>query len=93
MSARTIDVEPDSDLAQLLRLAQDQPIVLKLDGEQFQLRRETAGNDSDNRRYDALRVIQGMEDARGAITPAEAEEWIQNIYRWRREGSRPINEP
>jgi hypothetical protein len=90
MVAKRIEVEPDSDLARLLRQAREQPVVIESGGELFRLGRESA---SDGTASDPQRVIQGMEEARGVITPEEAEEWIENIYRWRQEGSRPSDEP
>ena len=90
MVAKRIEVEPNSDLAQLLNQAREQPVVLEAGGELFRLGRESAPGDTSR---DPQRVIQDMEDAQGVITPEEAEEWIQNIYRWRREGSRQSDEP
>jgi hypothetical protein len=93
MVAKTIEIEPESELAQLLLQAKEHPVVLELEGERFRLRRETAVEEREDSTYDPQRVIQGMEEAQGAITPQEAEEWIQDVYRWRREGSRPTDEP
>lgn len=93
MVARRIEIEPESEVAELLLQARDQPVILEFDGERFRLRRESAVESPRGSAYDPQRVVQGMEEARGAITPEEAEEWIRNIYRWRREGSRSTDEP
>jgi hypothetical protein len=93
MVARTIEIEPESEFAQLLRQANEHPIVLKLEGQRFRLWREGTVEERDDSTYDPQRVIQGMEEAQGAISPEEAEKWIQDVYRWRREGSRPMDEP
>ncbi|HEY7030890.1 MAG TPA: hypothetical protein VH482_06170 [Thermomicrobiales bacterium] len=95
MVARTIEVEPDSEVARLLHKAREQPIVLKLEGQRFQLRRETTAEEPENWTYDPQLVIQGMEEAKGAITPQEAEEWIQDVARRRREGAQQggVHEP
>jgi hypothetical protein len=87
MVAKRIEVEPDSELAQLLRQAREHPVVIEAEGERFRLRRESAPGETAS---NPQRAIQGMEEARGVITSDEAEEWIRNICRWRREGSRPI---
>ena len=93
MVAKRIDVDPDSDLAQLLHQAKEQPVLLDLDGNRSRLRLEGPAEGRNHPDDDPDNVLNAMEEAQGAITPEQAEEWIQNIYRWRREGSRSANEP
>jgi len=93
MVAKRIDVDPDSDLAQLLHQAKEQPVFLDLDGDRFRLGLEGPAEGRNHPDDDPDNVLNAMEEAQGAITPEQAEEWIQNIYRWRREGSRSANEP
>lgn len=43
--------------------------------------------------YDPEKLSAGIRAAAGTISEEEAERWIQDIYRWREEGSRPWNRP
>ena len=42
---------------------------------------------------DAEAFREALRRAAGTFTPEEGEQLKQNIYRWREEGTRPINRP
>jgi hypothetical protein len=94
MVAKTIEVEPDGEVARVLDAAVSEPVVLVKNGVRFRVsvERETDVNPDPWANYDPERVREGMRKAAGVISPEEAERIIENIYRWRREGSRNRDE-
>jgi hypothetical protein len=94
MVARTIEVDPHGEVARVLDAAASEPVVLIKDGVRFRVsvERETDADIDPWANYDPERVVEGMRKAEGVITPEEAKRWIENIHRWRREGSRNQDE-
>lgn len=43
--------------------------------------------------HDPENLRAGIRAAAGTISEEEAERWIQDLYRWREEGSRPWDRP
>jgi hypothetical protein len=82
-----------SRLCQYLSLAvpdDEREVALVSDGTRYEvvcIEPENADEDE----ADALRAA--LRAAVGIFTPEEAEQLNQNIYRWREEGTRPIDRP
>lgn len=87
---RTIDVEPGTEIADLLDEAANAPLLLVKNGVRFRLDREEediwAG-------YDPERARAGMRAAAGRLSTEDAERLKEYIYRGREEGTRPIDRP
>lgn len=91
VTAKTIRVTPETELPDLLDEAATGPIVLERDGERFELHRvEESEAEPDP---GPKTVAESLERYAGFITPEEAERWVEDIYRWREEGSRPPHLP
>ncbi len=107
--AKTIEVAPGSELARVLDEAAGKPLVLVKDGVRYRLTPEDAPDSSpvSSRSvtpqgtmprdpwadYDPDKLWEGVQAAAGSITEEQAEEMIANIYRWREEGTRPLDRP
>ena len=84
----TLRLDPQSDIAKALASVDSEPVVLISNGERFRVSRDEATPlDDDDEFEQALRAVVGT------LTPEEAEKRIQDIYRWREEGTRPIDRP
>lgn len=84
----TLTLDPQSDIAEALKSVDTESVVLISNGERFRVsRNETNLTDDDEEFEEALRGVFGT------LTPEEAERRTQDIYRWREEGTRPINRP
>jgi hypothetical protein len=86
----TIEVDPESELAKALAEAGEKPIVLVSDGIRYEVVRVEHDLWKD---YDPERVREALRAATGIFTPEEAEQLKRDIYRWREEGTRPIDRP
>jgi hypothetical protein len=73
----TIEIDPNSELGRALRAA-DEPEAVRIE------------HDADD---DAEAFRASLRASAGIFTPEEAEQLKQNIYRWREEGTRPIDRP
>lgn len=84
----TLTLDPNSDIAKALASVDTEPVVLVNNGERFRVSRDaTTTVDDDAAFEEALRAVIGT------LTPEESERLTQNIYRWREEGTRPIDRP
>lgn len=84
----TLTLDPQSEIAKALESVDMEPVVLVSNGERFTVSRdETTPTDDDVEFEEALRAVVGT------ITPEEAEQLTQDIYRRREEGARPIDRP
>ena len=81
-----IRVSPDTDLSSVLAAAKNAPVRLEKDGVIYRVAREVEDVWDT---YDAEAVRAGMRAAAGHLTPDEAEELKNYIYRAREEGTRP----
>ena len=92
-TATSIEIPAGSETAKLLQGADNTPIVFVVNGARYRVLREpaipNAANTDTGEDYDPQRAIDGMLVAAGSISTEEAEQWIEDIYRWRKEGSRP----
>ena len=96
-TVRTIEIAPGSDLARLLDEAEGAPLVMIRDGRRYRVEPEAPAEQPEARDpwadYDPAKLRAGIEAAAGSISPEEAERWIEDIYRWREEGTRPPDRP
>lgn len=86
----TVEIDPESELAHALAAAVEKPIVLVVNGARFHVSRDESTPAADNDREafrEALRAVVGT------LTPEEGERLKRDIYRWREEGTRPIDRP
>jgi hypothetical protein len=84
----TLRVDPQSEIAKALEAMDTEPVVLVSNGERFRVSRdETSPSDDDEEFERALQAVFGI------LTPEEGERRIQEIYRGREEGTRPIDRP
>jgi hypothetical protein len=88
--ANIIHVEPDSELGRLLDRANGTPVRLEKDGIRYTLSRGDADLLED---YDPEHFRKVLDEVAGSISPEEAAEMIEYIYRAREEGSRDFNRP
>lgn len=94
--AKTIIVEPDSELDRLLKEANTGPVTVESDGTRYRIERiPTTGNltfrtlDNLWDDYDPEAARAAILAAAGTMSDVDAEELKEYIYRRRAEGSRP----
>ena len=87
-AAQTLHVEPGSELARALNVADAGAVVLEIDGVQDRLMKIDDNPWAD---YDPERVRAGLRKFAGSITREEAERINESIYRGREEGPRPFD--
>ncbi|MFT4037029.1 MAG: hypothetical protein QM692_02515 [Thermomicrobiales bacterium] len=83
---RTIAIDPESELGHALDEAESGGIVLLRGSERFRVIPEA---DDPWANYDPARLRTGLEKIDGLLTPEEAEQLVERIYRARGEGTRP----
>lgn len=88
-SAKVVKVTAKTELPDLLDEAAAGPLILDRDGERFELRRAEARQADTGPKT----VAESLQRHAGFITPEEAEQMIEVIYRAREEGSRPLDRP
>jgi hypothetical protein len=86
----TIDIDPDSELGRALDENDGELVVLVRNGRRF---RVTRVPDDPWANYDPEKVLEGLREIAGTLSPAEGERIKELIYRGREEGTRPITRP
>lgn len=86
----TVQLDPESELAKVLDAAGTTPVTVISHGQRFVMTRHPDDRSAERDRDD---FRAALEAAAGIFTPEEAEELKQNIYRWREEGTRPLDCP
>ncbi len=89
--AKTLRVVPGSEIDRLLDQAEAAPLVLERNGTRFRLAKEAkediwAG-------YDPEAARRALEETAGSWADLDTDKMIEDIYRWRQEGSRPPDRP
>jgi hypothetical protein len=84
----TIELDPESEIAKALIVAGDTPVVLVSNGSRYLVRRDADDLVIED---DAELFREALRAATGIFTPEEAEQLKRDIYRWREEGTRPID--
>lgn len=87
---KTIEVEPGSEIADLLDEAAETPLLLVKNGVRFRLDRDEEDIWAN---YDPERARAGMRAAAGAWKGMDAEAFKEYVYRGREEGTRPPDRP
>lgn len=77
-TAKTIEVEPGSELDRLLEEANGKPLVLVRDGVRFRIEREDAKEDI-WANYDPERVRQALRASAGALAHIDVDELRADI--------------
>jgi hypothetical protein len=88
--AKPIKITPDVRLDDLFAEASKAPVVPEQNGVRYRLSRE----DEDLwANYDPEAFLAALNEAAGTWADVDADALVQDIYRWRREGSRPAGRP
>jgi hypothetical protein len=95
---RTIEVAPDSELADLLRESSEAPLIFSLEGRRFRVEPEESSqsdmtDDELWADFDQARFLEGIDAAAGGWRHLDTERMKVEIRRWRDEGSRPADRP
>jgi hypothetical protein len=88
--AVTIELEPESELAKALAAAGNAPVTVVSNGQRYVVSRRPIDPADD---CDAEEFRAALRAAQRVFTPEEGEQLKRDIYRWREEGTRPINRP
>lgn len=86
----TIAIDPDSELGRALEETTDEPVVLLRGSVRYRVTRDP---DDPWATYDPEKVLEGLHEIAGTLSPAEGERMKALIYRGREEGTRPITRP
>jgi hypothetical protein len=84
-------VEPGSEIDRLLAEASDHDLLFERDGLLFRLSQDggwEGREDLSNEEYQRI-----LDETLGSWSDIDADKLISDIYRWREEGSRPIDRP
>lgn len=87
---RKVIVAPGSELDRALAEANGEPVVLERNGARYRVVPEKEGIFAN---YDPAEARRVLDELAGSISEEDAADLIANIYRWREEGSRPIDRP
>jgi hypothetical protein len=90
---RRIKVPQGSELAKLLTEAEGMPILLEKDGELFRLERMENEAKDIFAGYDPNKVKEAIAATAGSWADLDTDKLIADIYRARKEGSRPATRP
>lgn len=86
----TIMIDPDSDLGRALDESTDDAVVLQRGSTRFRVTREAADPWAN---YDPAKLRAGLKKVAGLLSPEDGDRIIEDIYRGREEGTRPITRP
>ncbi|HEY7060729.1 MAG TPA: hypothetical protein VII06_04565 [Chloroflexota bacterium] len=89
---QTIKVTGDVRVADLLEQADKAPLVLENNGVRYRLSREDQEEDI-WAGYDPEKARAALDETIGSWADLDVDAIIENVYRWRREGSRPPDRP
>ncbi|MFT4040335.1 MAG: hypothetical protein QM692_19300 [Thermomicrobiales bacterium] len=89
----TITLDDDSELARALDANPNAPITLVRGRRQFRVVRDHTALEPPAATYDPEEFRAALREVAGVFTPEQADEMIENIYRWREEGSRTPSAP
>ena len=83
-----LEIDPESELGKALAVAGRQRLTLVSNGRRYVVSRDPLDTDDG---YDLEAFREALRAAAGIFTPEETEQLKRNIYRWREEGTRPID--
>jgi hypothetical protein len=95
---KTVDVAPDSELADLLRESGETPLILSLEGRRFRVEPDEISQGEMTEAelwadFDQARFLEGIDAAAGGWRHLDTERMKAEIRRWRDEGSRDADRP
>lgn len=88
---KVIKVPPGSELDRLLDEVGSKPVLLDRDGLFYRLAREVDADGWPVTTPEAAKRI--LEETIGSWSDLDADKLVEDIYRWREEGSRPPDRP
>jgi hypothetical protein len=88
---KTFFVTPGSELDRVLDEAAAGPVLIERDGDRFRLTKEP--DDEIWADYDPEAVRRALTETAGSWADLDVDKMIEDIYRWREEGSRPADRP
>ena len=88
---KMIHVRSDTPLAPLLVEAAYAPLLLEKDGVFYRL--EACASEDEWAGYEPGKVIAALDATAGTLSAAEADALIAELYRARKEGTRPADRP
>lgn len=86
-----ISVPPDSELAHFLDKAGDTPLLLEKDGMLFRVTKEATVHEWEG--YDPARVKAAILKTAGSWADIDTDAFMNQLYRAREDGSRPVTRP
>ena len=86
---KRIKVNPNSEIARILDEAKENPVILESNGETYRLYHEK-GNDLG---FDPEEMKHAIANAAGSWADLDTDVMIENLYRAREQGSRPLTRP
>ena len=86
---KALDVTPGSELERLLEAADDGPVTFDRAGIRYRVTRDAAGDIVAG--YDPERFRTVLDEVAGSWSDLDTDTIIEQVYRWREEGSRPAD--
>jgi hypothetical protein len=90
---KKIKVAADSELARLLTEADDMPLILEKNGAAYRLEPLERSREDIFAGYEPEKVKKAIAATAGSWKDLDTEKLIADIYRARKEGSRPATRP
>ena len=90
---KTIKVSPDSELGRLVDAARRHPVLLEKDGAVYSISPHSSDPDNLWAGYDPDKVKKAIAETAGSWKDLDTDKLIADIYRARKEGSRPATRP
>jgi hypothetical protein len=90
---RRIKIAPESELARLLTEAGDMPLLLEKNGAVYRLEPLERSREDIFAGYDPENVKKAIAATAGSWKDLDTDKLIADIYRARKEGSRPATRP
>lgn len=89
--AKTVDFEPGTEIDRLVAEAAERDLIFERNGERFRLAPDPGWpRHHDVTDEEARRIL---DETIGSWSDIDADKMIEDIYRWRREGSRyPVDD-
>ena len=90
---KTIKMTADSELGKLVEKARRHPVLLEKDGAVYSLTPASSDPDDLWAGYDPDKVKKAIAETAGSWKDLDTDKLIADIYRARKEGSRPATRP
>ena len=94
IETHTINVTTDTTIDDILEAADDAPVTLVRGDDIYTVsRRLNTDNEDIWANYDPKAAMKALEETAGLWADLDTDQMIEDIYRWRKEGSRPPDRP